>query len=164
MTMSKLNLNKSFERTYIMRHIDWNLVPECVKKDLIQIYRDFKKQYKPSLPTSESLKRAYKLLQKQSSDKLTVAEKKALKDVQRMPWISRLCADASNEYQEALCNVFGVPNLNMYMTLWSSTRKVVYLDHLLRHSCKMDTIQNLSKLRCKARKSAGLPKDGNVGF
>ncbi len=162
--MSKLNLNKNFKNTYIMHHIDWDLVPESAKKDLIQIYRDFKKQYKPSLPTPASLKKAVNLLKKRNSEKLTVAEKTALKNMQRMPWTNRLCTDASDEYRSAVCKAFGVPNLDIDIKLWPSAQDVIFLDHMLRHSCKMDTIQKLSKLRCKARKSAGLPKDGNVGF
>lgn len=162
--MAKLNLNKDFKNTYIMHHIDWELVPESAKKDLIQIYRDFKKQYKPSLPTSVSLKKAEKLVKKWYSGKLTAAEKHAVKNMQRMPWISRLCTEASNEFREALCKEFGMPKLDIDVKLWPSALQVVYLDHMLRHSCKMDTIQKLSKLRCKARKSAGLSKDGNVGF
>ena len=162
--MSKLNFNKGFERTYLMHRIDWELVPEGAKKDLIQIYRDFKRQYKPSLPTPASLKKAEKVLKRWCSGKLTVVEKTALKNMQRMPWISRLCTEASNEFREALCKEFGMPKLDIDVKLWPSALRVVYLDHMLRHGCKMDTIQKLSKLRCKARKSAGLSKDGNVGF
>lgn len=162
--MSKLNLNKNFTNTHILHSINWEIVPECVKNDLHQIYCDFKKQYKPSLPTIKSINKAKNLLKKQHSKTLTVEEKTALKDMKRIPWIKSLCTDAANEYRDAMCKAFGVQGLDIELKIWPSAGEVIYLDQLLRYPYKMATIQKLSKLRCKARKSAGLDKKDNVGF
>lgn len=162
--MVTFNNNKNFKNTHIMHHIDWIEVPECVKSDLMQIQREFGNKYKPSLPTAESIKKAKNLLKKQHSKTLTVEEKTALKDMKRIPWIKSLRTDAANEYRDAMCKAFGVQGLDIELKIWPSAAEVIYLDHVLRHSCKMVTIQKLSKLRCKARKSAGLDKKDNVGF
>lgn len=35
--MTKLNFDKGFERTYLMHHIDWELVPESAKCDILVV-------------------------------------------------------------------------------------------------------------------------------
>ena len=166
--MKDIQLNGGFKNTHIMHHINWELVPESAKEDLIQIYRDFKKHYKPSFPTPESLKKAITLLKNQHSDKLTDTEKTALKNMRRIFCIKSLYTDAANEYRDAMCKAFGAPKLDIDVKLWSSAQDVIFLDHMLRHPCKMATIQKLSRLRCKARRakraSSNEIEDGNVGF
>ena len=71
------NQNK-LSKIYILKDIDWTMVPNCVLNDLITLCDDCVKNYKFSLPTKESLRYAANLIKKIGSSKLKAHEKEAL--------------------------------------------------------------------------------------
>jgi hypothetical protein len=163
MAKKRSNLSK----IYILKDIDWTMVPNCVLHDLIILCDDCVKNYKFSLPTKESLRYAANLIKKIGSSKLKAHEKEALHKMFRMPWTNKLFLAALEEFKTGMDKVlkkeFGI-NFKFFMNPYYETKEVIFLDFNIRHKNIMQIYNKLSKLRCKARKICNLPNTAYVGF
>lgn len=130
-----------------------NNVPDIVRTKYSEIYNEYYKNPGDVEPTQKSLMKAFKLLFADTNAKLTKKEQNALKALRRSSWYPNLRRDAIKEFERA-------KDYRLH-GLWAN---MVFLDHVMRHPKKMETIDKISKLRCKVRKIHGLDRNARVGF
>lgn len=164
MANKRKKIDTEYKTIYAFRYFNLSNIPVEFRNDFMKLYGEFQANFKPSLPTQESLNRAKDVLY--SPIFRTPKEKQALTYVRRMRFFPNVLNDAR---QECLYAIEGVvsqkygqfkPSINIPV----SCNKQIFLDFILRHDCVMPTVQKLSKLRCKIRRSLKLEKNARVGF
>ena len=150
LSQTKLENKSGF---YLFYNIDLAQIPQEAWGKFLQIYDDYYKNPGDVQPTQKSLMKAFKLLFAGPDAKLTEKERNALKALDRSEWYPNLQKDAIKEFERAKDR-----------RLWDFWKKLVFLEHVMRHPKKMATIDKVSKLRCKVRKEHRLSRTSHVGF
>lgn len=137
---------------YLFYNIDLNQIPKEAWGKFLQIYEDYYKNPGDTQPTPKTLLKAFKLVFADPK-KLSEKDRNIIKSWSRSRWYPNLRQDAIKEFERA----------NDYRMI-GLFNKVIFLDHIIRHPKKMSTIDKVSRLRCKVRKTHGLGKEARVGF
>ena len=137
---------------YLFYNIDLNQIPKEAWGKFLQIYDDYYKNPGDTQPTPKTLLKAFKLAFADPK-KLSKKDQDIIKSWSRSDWYPNLKKDAVKEFERAKDH-----------RMIGLFKKVIFLDHIIRHPRKMATIDKVSRLRCKVRKAHGLDRNAKVGF
>lgn len=137
---------------YLFYNIDLKQIPKEARGKFIEIYQDYYKNPGDTQPTPKTLLKAFKLAFADPKN-LSKKDLDIVKSWSRSEWYSNLMKDATKEFERAkdyrMIGLF---------------KKVIFIEHLIRHKSKVSTINKVSRLRCKVRKAHGLDRNARVGF
>ncbi|MCQ2581802.1 MAG: hypothetical protein MJ170_02350 [Alphaproteobacteria bacterium] len=159
-------MNKS--DCYLFNNIDFSNVPMFAQEKLAQIFLEFEKEYKKSLPTIKSLLHVA-LLVLDEREFINKEEYRAYCASSRQ--YKKLMDEALKEYKDAgfsilfeYCKTENYNKVVPALKVPYQLERTIFIEHLNRYPCKLIAAQRVSKLRSKVRKIKQLSKWQSVGF
>ncbi len=147
---------------YLFDSVNMLVVDKSVRYKLVEIYYEYRQTHEYSTPTSDSLERAFNLLQwgrcePEDEGEISLLESIALRALDKLDYYQNLQQEAMNEYY--LARVRDEKLLDCVVT-----KKSIFLDICLRCPEKLLAIKRVGKLRNKTRKRLNLGPTDWLGF
>lgn len=159
------NFPATNETLYLFRNANFRIIPDFAKKELVELFLQYKNTFQASAPTTESLSRAKESLGMlynvsiESADfalKTSGEENRLIHDISGYD-LDMLMLDAKREYQDTEFN-------RLYKNASPLDTAVIIVEYLSRHPELRHMLECAKALRQKIRNELKLGDNAFVGF